>query len=130
MDFDMTRINHQPLKVRLVYQSLQQLFPNPLIPPAAKAPVSIFSIPIIWRQVTPGIACTQNPEYSVDEEEIIACISTPCSFTPKQVRFQQYPNSIRNIMAAMSNLHLKLLGFDRKESIKNLETCQSIDDTI
>jgi hypothetical protein len=128
MDLDMTGVYHQPLKIWLTDQFFQQFFPNTLVTPATKAAMRIFPIPIIWRQIAPWSTCAQNPENSIDEKPVITGISAPCPFAAKQMGFQQFPNPIRNIMAMISSLHRELLVC--KESIKNLETYQPIDDTI
>ncbi len=71
MNFGVTGINHEPLKVRGIDKPFKQSLPNSLVAPSAKAPVGVFPIAIIGRQITPWSAGAQNPQDGIDEEAII-----------------------------------------------------------
>jgi hypothetical protein len=94
-------IDHQPLIVRLIDGHLQQRFPQVFIAPAAKAPMDVFSATIVGRQVTPGSAGTQYPEDGVDEALIVLGDTVPGTLASGQVRFEQNPGAIVDIVAAM-----------------------------
>jgi hypothetical protein len=65
--FDMTRINHQPCKIRLSHQVFSKRLPDAAITPAAESAVRILPIAIVRRQIAPRSAWPQNPEHGVDE---------------------------------------------------------------
>jgi hypothetical protein len=99
--FGVTGIDHQPLIVGLLNEYFEQGFPLSLIAPAAKAPVGIFPIAIVRRQITPGSACTQYPEDGVDEVTIVTSDTTPRAFLSGQMRGKLGPSVIVNVVAAM-----------------------------
>ena len=84
----MAGVDHQPLIVRLVDQGLEQFFPQPFIPPAAKPPLHILPIAQIRRQIPPRRTGPQNPEHSVDEQPVVLGDPAPDALTPRQVRLQ------------------------------------------
>jgi len=46
VNFYVTCVNHQPFKIRFVYQCFQQLFPDSLVSPSGKTAMRV--IPIIY----------------------------------------------------------------------------------
>jgi hypothetical protein len=48
VNFNVTGINHEPFKIRLINQSLKQRFPDAFIAPTAKPTLCVFPIPIAW----------------------------------------------------------------------------------
>ena len=77
MDFDVAGINHQPLEIRLDDQFFQQSLPEALVAPAAKAPVGVFPVPVIGRQIPPGRAGAQDPENGVEKKPVVFGSATP-----------------------------------------------------
>ncbi len=105
MDLEMTGVNHQPFIVRLIHQRLQQRPPEPLVPPATEPTMGIFPVSIVWRHITPGSAGTQNPEDRINEPSIILRHPTPTSRSARQMRLQQQPDPVRNVVTPMSQSH-------------------------
>jgi hypothetical protein len=105
MNLDMARINHQPLKIGLIYQGFQQAFPNTFVPPSTKTTVCVLPVAVIGRQIPPWRSCTKNPKHRIDELSIVAGILSPRPFTAKQTRFQKAPNVIRYVVPLMRGLH-------------------------
>jgi hypothetical protein len=105
MNLAMAGINHQPFVVRLLDERFQQAFPLPFVAPAAKTPMGVLPVTIIWRQIPPGSACAQYPEDCVDEGAVIVSIPSPRPFAPKQERFQNAPYLIRYVVASILWLH-------------------------
>lgn len=101
----MTGIDHQPLKIRLVNQALEQRFPNATIAPAAEASMGVLPVAISGRQVTPRSAGSQNPKDGIDELAIVLGNAAPLPRLSWQMRFEQSPISIRKIVAAKGFLH-------------------------
>gem|GEM_PF-4491386 len=62
MYLDMAGIDHQPLKIRIFYQSLLKTSPGPFITPTAKKAVSIFPVTIVRWQVLPWRAGAKDPK--------------------------------------------------------------------
>ena len=57
MNLDVAGIDHQPLKVWVVDNRVQQLVPDASIPPATKAPMGVLPITVIWpRNLAAGPA--------------------------------------------------------------------------
>ena len=94
MGLAMAGVAHQPLKVRLVDELVEQGFPNAAITPAAEAPVSVFPIAISAWQISPRGAGSQNPQHGIDELAIVLGDAAPLSGLAGQMRFQQRPVSI------------------------------------
>jgi hypothetical protein len=88
MDLAVAGIDHQPLIIRLVNEYLQQGLPLPFVAPAAKPPMGVLPVSVVWWQISPGGAGTQYPEYRVDELPIIAGVASPGTFAPQQARLQ------------------------------------------
>ncbi len=105
MDLEMTGVNHQPLIVRLIHQMLQQRPSEPLVAPATEPTMGIFPVSIVWRHITPGSAGTQNPEDRINEPSIILRHPTPTSRSARQMRLQQQPDPVRNVVTPMSQSH-------------------------
>ena len=54
MNLDVACVDHQPLKVRIFDDPLQQLVPDTAVSPPAKASMGVLPVPVIRRQVPPG----------------------------------------------------------------------------
>jgi hypothetical protein len=79
MDFGVTGINHEPLKVRGIDKPLKQSLPDAFVAPAAKAPMSIIPVAVFWRKVSPRRSRAQYPEHSVDKKPVVFCDPSPHS---------------------------------------------------
>jgi hypothetical protein len=100
MYLDMTRINHQPFKIRLFDRQLKPFFPHALVTPATKSVVRISSAAVIRGQIAYGapVRKIQTPvilpaETGVEEWPIVAditdlCASAPCAFASRQMLFE------------------------------------------
>ena len=77
MDFDVAGVDHEPFVIGLDDQFFQQSLPKTLVAPAAKAPVGVFPVPVIGRQIPPGSAGAQNPENGVEKKPIVFGSATP-----------------------------------------------------
>jgi len=91
MDFAVAGINHQPFVVGLINQAFEQRFPCAAVAPAGKATVGILPAAVVRWQVAPRSACTQDPEYRIDEATIVLSYTAPLSCSSRQVRLNQYP---------------------------------------
>jgi hypothetical protein len=105
MNLDVTGVNHQPFVIRLVHQAFQQSFPDTFVPPAAKTTMRVFPASIGRRQVSPGRACAQNPEYAIDELPIIPRLASPSPFPARKMRLQKRLDVIRNIVTMLRTRH-------------------------
>ena len=88
----------------------QEFFPYSLVSPTNKALVNGSPFAIFRRQIPPRRASTQYPEDSIDEEAIILCHTSPLPALPKQMKFQQGPCGIRDVMAALRIRHKHILA--------------------
>lgn len=68
---DVAGVDHQPFKVRLIHELLQQPLPDALVAPAAKAAMRVLPVTIIGRQIAPRSAGAQNPKHCIDEAAIV-----------------------------------------------------------
>jgi hypothetical protein len=48
MDLDITGIDHQPLKVRIINYFFQQLFPDTPVSPTAEPAMGVLPVSVIW----------------------------------------------------------------------------------
>ena len=71
MNLDVAGVDHQPLKVRIVDNRIQQLVPDASIPPAAKAAMGVLPVTVIRRQVPPRSPSTQNPKHRVQKQPVV-----------------------------------------------------------
>jgi hypothetical protein len=110
MDFDVAGINHQPLEIRLDDQFFQQSLPEALVAPAAKAPVGVFPVPVIGRQIPPGRAGAQDPENGVEKKPVVFGPTTPESLLSGQMGFEQFPGFIVDVVAAVGEWDRSSLG--------------------
>jgi len=91
MRLAVTGIDHQPLKVRGVDESLHQRFPYTTVAPTAESSMGILPVAIRWRQIAPGRARSQNPKDGVKEAAIVLAYATPLARATRQIRFDQGP---------------------------------------
>ena len=101
MDFDVAGINHQPLEIRLDDQFFQQSLPEALVAPAAKAPVGVFPVPVIGRQIPPGSSGAQDPEHRIEKPPVVFGLPSPEALLAGEMGFEQFPGSFRDVMAAV-----------------------------
>ena len=78
----MAGVDHQPLKICVIHQGFQNLFPDSLVTPPAEPAVYVLPVPIRFWQVPPGGSHAQNPEYSVDKLPGITGIPPSCPLFP------------------------------------------------
>ena len=101
MDLAVAGVNHQPFKVGLVDQRFEKFFPYSLVTPADKPLVHCAPSSVLRRQVAPRRSCAQYPKNSIDKQTIISCHASPLSALPWQVRFQQPPGCIGDVMSPL-----------------------------
>ena len=82
MNLDMAGVDHQPFKVRLVDQLLQQLFPDALVTPAAETTMGVFPVPVIWRKIPPRRAGAKNPENRIQKSTVVLSNTSPLTSLP------------------------------------------------
>lgn len=82
MNLDMAGVDHQPFKVRLVDQLLQQLFPDALVTPAAETTMGVFPVPVIWRKIPPRRAGAKNPENRIQKSTVVLGNTAPLTSLP------------------------------------------------
>ena len=111
MYFYMTGVDHQPFVIGRVNQPFEQFFPGSLVPPTTEAAMGVFPATVIGRQVTPWGAGTENPEHGIDECPVVPGDATPDTLPAGQVRFQERPDVIRYIVAAMGGNHGMSVGW-------------------
>jgi hypothetical protein len=105
MYFDMAGIDHQPLKICIIHQSFQNLFPDPLVTPPAETAVYILPVPIRFRQVPPWRPSAQDPEYSVDKLPGIPGIASTCPLFAYGVRSDLFPCFVAYIVPMLFHRH-------------------------
>ena len=98
----MTGVNHEPFEIGLDDQFFQQPLPEALVAPAAKATVGVFPVPVIRWQIPPGSAGAQNPENGVEKKPVVFGLPAPESLLSRQMRFEQFPSSVIDVVAAVS----------------------------
>lgn len=105
----MAGVNHQPLKVSIVYQSFQDFFPDPLVTPTAKPTVYILPVPIRFRQVPPWRPCAQDPEYTVDELSSISGIASTRPIFTDGIWPDFFPRFVTYIVPVLFSCHFLTL---------------------
>jgi hypothetical protein len=80
----MRGVYHQPFIIRVISQRFQNLFPHTPVTPATKAPMGIFPVAIIWRQVAPRRTSAQYPKNAIEKLTVITGITAPSSFSAWQ----------------------------------------------
>ena len=68
MSLNVGGVDHQPLKVRVIDDRIQELLPYPSIPPATKATMGVLPVSVIRRQVSPQSPSTQIPRHRIQEQ--------------------------------------------------------------
>ena len=101
----MTGVDHEPLKIRLLYHRFQHLFPDSLVPPTAKTSLDGIPLAIFRRQVSPWRTCPQNPEHAVQKLPRILGVSAPRPLVPDCVRLEHFPHRIGHIVPSIALLH-------------------------
>ena len=109
MDFGVAGIDDKPLVVGCIDKPIQQTFPDAFVAPSAKAPVGVFPIAVVGRQIAPRGSRAQNPQDSVDEEAIVIGDASPYSFPARQVHFKEFPGFIGDVVASMNGYFVILL---------------------
>ena len=135
MRFGVTGVNHKPFKVRLVDDHLQKFFPDSFISPATEAPMRVFPIAVLLRQIPPRSTGAQNPDNRIHECSIVSGHTTPYALSAGQMRFNNRPSVICNIMTVnfISHILLPIVNYNRKLyeiTIVNESTILSRDDTL
>jgi hypothetical protein len=98
MNVAVARVDHQPLKVGIVNQLLQQPLPDALIPPADEPPVRVAPTAVTPRQASPRHARPQDPENRIDELPVVLRDAAPMAFPSRKMWLKQRPRPIINIM--------------------------------
>jgi hypothetical protein len=101
MYFDMAGVDHQPLKVCVIYQGLQNLFPDSLVTLPAEPAVYILPVSIRFQQVPPRLSGAQNPEYTIDKLLSITGIPSACPLFPNNVWPDFFPCSVADIVSML-----------------------------
>ena len=107
--FDMTRVYHQPLKVRFINKDFKEFLPHPPVSPSAESPVCILPVAVVGRKIAPPCACPQNPKNSVDELPIVSGIASPCAFAAGEMIFQKLPSFVADVMSMIHILQWHIL---------------------
>jgi hypothetical protein len=84
VNFAMSGVYHQPFIIRVINQPFQNFFPHTPVTPATKAPMGVFPVAIIWRQIAPRRTSAQYPKNAIEKLAIIAGIAAPSSFSAWQ----------------------------------------------
>ena len=84
MHFNMACICHQPFKVRICDKNFEQHLPFTLIFPAAKPAMGVFTISIVWRKVSPGSTCAQDPKYGIEKRRLSRAVTPRVPFRPER----------------------------------------------
>ena len=116
MDFDVAGVDHQPLVIGIDDQFFQESLPESLVAPAAKPAVGVFPVPVVGRQIPPGSAGAQNPENGVEKKPVVFGSATPESLLSGQLRFEQFPGFIVEVVAAVDEWYRGSLGGVRRFS--------------
>jgi hypothetical protein len=116
MDFDVAGVDHQPFVIGIDDQFFQETLPEALVAPAAKATVGVFPVPIIGRQIPPGSTGAQDPENGVEKKPVVFGSATPESLLSGQMRFEQFPGFIVEVVAAVDEWYRGSLGGVRRFS--------------
>ena len=98
MGFDVAGVDHEPFKIRLIDQLLQQLFPDTFIAPAAEAAVGVFPIAIVRRQVAPRRSGAQYPENTVEKTPIVLGDAAPLALLSRKTSGEQFPGMIAQVV--------------------------------
>jgi hypothetical protein len=101
MNFAMACIDHEPLKVWLNNEPLQQALPNTTVSPSAKPTMRVFPVTVARRQVAPRRSAAQYPKYRIDEASVIPSNTSPLPALPRQMRFNQRPVDIANVVSVL-----------------------------
>ena len=101
VDFDVAGVDHEPFVVGLVDQFFQQRLPDALVAPANEAAVGIAPPAIVRRQIPPRSPGAQDPKHRVDKSSIVLRPPSPNPFASRQVRFEEFPGSVVDVMAAV-----------------------------
>ena len=105
MGFDIAGVDHQPFKVRVVNDRVQQLLPHSPVPPTAETALGVLPVSVVRGQVAPRGAGAQNPAHGVDKPPVVMGWSTSLALSPKQMWPQPLPNGIDHIMAPVCYCH-------------------------
>ena len=71
MNLGVGGVDNEPFVIRGINESLQQPLPDSFVAPTAKAPMGIFPIAVVGRQVAPWRSGAQNPQDGVNEEAVV-----------------------------------------------------------
>ena len=107
----MAGIDHQPLKVGVIHQRFQNLFPDSLVTPPAEPAVYILPVPIRFRQIPPGRSSAQDPEYTVDKLPCISGIASARPLFAYRVWSDFLPSSVAYIMSMLFSCHFSAPRF-------------------
>ena len=115
----MTGVDHQPLKVSVVPQGLQNLLPDSLVTPPAEPAVYIFPVSIRLWQVPPRCSSTQYPEYTVDKLPSIPGVASSCPFFTDGVRSDFLPRFVIDVMPLLFCCHFSAPPFSLRTIISH-----------
>ena len=109
MQFDMGGVDHQPLQVGtqigVINHLVQQVGPDAPVPPATETAMGVLPVPIVRWQVPPGSPRAQVPKYRVQKQAVVPGWPPPLASSPRQMRLQHFPNSVRNVVPTMRWRH-------------------------
>ena len=101
----MAGVDHQPLKICVIHQGFQNLFPDPLVTPPTETAVYILPVPICFRQIPPRRSSAQNPEYTVDKLPGISGIASSCPLFANGIWPDFLPRSVAYIVSMLFPRH-------------------------
>jgi hypothetical protein len=106
VNFAVTRVNHQPLKVGLIDKLLKQSLPHAFVAPTNKSPMRIAPPTVTIRKIAPRRSCSQNPKHRIDELPIVLSNPAPGTRSSRKMRLDQSPCAIIKVMPT-NQIHRK-----------------------
>jgi hypothetical protein len=86
VNFAMSSIDNEPLKIRIIDQRSKNFLPNPIVTPTAKTTMNIAPVAIIRGNVPHRSARPKPPQNTVNKQSIIFGNATPRAFSARQKR--------------------------------------------
>ena len=105
----MAGVDHQPLKICVIHQGFQNLFPDSLVTPPAEPAVDILPVSICFRQIPPRGSSAQNLEYTVDKLPGITCVTSTRPLFANGVWPDFLPCSVADIVSMLFLSHFSAL---------------------
>jgi len=98
----MTGVNHEPFEIGLDDQFFQQPLPEALVAPSTKAAMRVLPVSVVRRQIAPRGSGAQDPKHRIEKKPVVFGLPAPESLLSRQMRFEQFPSSVIDVVAAVS----------------------------